>query len=326
MNLTLYPDLSSENQIHKFSQFSTNYGNSLKTLSQGFVNSNDQSTYIRTDNGLYGDVSQFELLSGPESSKTILVFYHLLDEADNLLIQLQATHNRFIEIDNDANDLDSLTTSLDVQISRLSANFVFLCDTARLIVRLIECCRCIAEQCIGGVCVLHAKGDSPVALSVVLETICRIMRQVESFDQTINASKLKFLWLIYKDKVFSHYQMIETEIAASAKGVSTFIEELDVFFAGNYFDIFLTEINSTKGVAQKDSLHLFSTAVLNVIKGRMKETQRYKADLSDYQETDNLIAITMMVVLSVKLFGNLNSSTGLFKQLVTLQGKVRVWI
>lgn len=250
------------------------------------------------------------------------MFYHLLDEAERLLSDLKHTQETFIGIDNEANDLDDRSTSLDVQISRLSAHFIFLCETARLIVRLIECSRLIAEQCIGGVLVAYPKGDGPVALHVAIEAICRIMRQVETCDELINSSRLKFLWLIYKDKVFSHYQMIESQVAESAKGVSTFIEELDGFFMGNYFDIFLTEISSTQGVAQNDSLLQFANTVLQVIKGRIKETQRYKSDLSDYQETDNLIAITLLVVLSFRVFGNINSSSSVFKQLLTLHGKV----
>lgn len=237
--------------------------------------------------------------------------------------QMKDTQKRFIDYDNSAADLDHepTTINLDTQIGSLSKHFVFLCATARQIVRLIECARCIVEQCIGGVLVEFPK-DVPVSMPVIIAVICRIMRQVEEFDELINASKFKFLWLIYKEKVFSHYQMIESEVAESAKGVSTFIEELDVFFAGNYFEIFLTEINSTKGVAQKDSLLLFSTAVLNDIKRRIKETQKFKVDISDYQETDNLIAITLLVVFSCNIFGNVNSSSGVFKQMIVLHGKV----
>lgn len=75
-------------------------------------------------------------------------------------------------------------------------------------------------------------------------------------------------------------------------------------------------------MAQRDSLVQFSNAVLNVIKARLKDTQKYKLELSDYQETDNLIAITLLVVLSYNQFGNINNSSGVFKQLYTMTGKV----
>lgn len=64
------------------------------------------------------------------------------------------------------------------------------------------------------------------------------MKQIETFDEIISSSKLKFLWMVFKGKVFNHFQMIENEYGqGSAKGVSTFLEELDQFFAGNFFAV-----------------------------------------------------------------------------------------
>lgn len=66
----------------------------------------------------------------------------------------------------------------------------------------------------------------------------RIMKQIVIFDEIISSSKLKFLWLVFKGKVFNHFQIIENDFGlGSAKGVSTFLEELDQFFTGNYFAV-----------------------------------------------------------------------------------------
>lgn len=48
---------------------------------------------------------------------------------------------------------------------------------------------------------------------------------------------MKFLWVIYKGKVFNHYQLMIDSEGTAVKGVGTFIEELDVFFAGNFFEV-----------------------------------------------------------------------------------------
>lgn len=53
------------------------------------------------------------------------------------------------------------------------------------------------------------------------------------------------------------------------------------------FQMFLTEINSTKGIAHRESLALFSAAVLTKIKEQIKEAQKY-SDLSDYLESGNV--------------------------------------
>lgn len=164
-----------------------------------------------------------------------MVLHHLIEEAEQLLADSDRNKNKFLSIDTELNEMDS--NVLDSQISTLSSHFKFLCLTARMILRLIECARCITEQCIGGLLIAFPKGDIPIALSEVIKVICRIMRQIETFDQIIDASKLKFLWLVFKGKVFNHYQLIENEVAASAKGVSSFIEELDVFFVENYFEV-----------------------------------------------------------------------------------------
>lgn len=94
------------------------------------------------------------------------MFFHLTSEAEELLRKLKVAQDQFIEIDYAGNDMDNASVSLESQISCLSENFVFLCDTARLILRLIECSRCITEQCIGGLLVTYPKGDGPVALPV----------------------------------------------------------------------------------------------------------------------------------------------------------------
>lgn len=86
--------------------------------------------------------------------------------------------------------------------------------------------------------------------------------------------------------------------------------------------IFLTEINSTKGVADKDSLYLLGQEVLNVIKSLLKETSKYKLEISDFQEADNLIYTSLLVVFSYNFFGNINNGSSVFKQWITLTSKV----
>lgn len=85
------------------------------------------------------------------------------------------------------------------------------------------------------------------------------------------------------------------------------------------FQMFLTEINSTKGVAHRESLALFSSAVLRKIKDQIKEAHKF-SDLSDYLETDTLINVPLLVVFSFHYLGNITS--GVFKQLLSLTGKV----
>lgn len=174
-----------------------------------------------------------DLLSGRTKdvvSKTVLVLLSLIEEAEQLLEASVRTRNTFLSIDTALNEMDS--NVLDGQISIMSGHFKFLCTTARMILRLIECARSLTEQCVAGLSIAFPKGDMPIALSEVINVICRIMRHIETFDQIIDASKLKFLWGCFKGKVFNHFQLI-----ASAKGVSSFIEELDVFFMENYFDV-----------------------------------------------------------------------------------------
>lgn len=105
-------------------------------------------TVIKTTIG-YGEVSLLEILSGlksPDISKTLMVFYHLLDESERLLRAAAETQEKFLNIDLEISESDN--TNLDVQMGMLSEHFQFLCSAARLILRLIENTRCMVEQCL----------------------------------------------------------------------------------------------------------------------------------------------------------------------------------
>lgn len=164
-------DLSSGRQISKFSQFSEGYSSFLKQRSyQHSVN-----PVVATETGIYGDVNHFELILGKDddqqttdTSKALLVFYGLLD-TDELRKEAQEAQDRFLEIDDELNDekASSAQNSLDIQIGLLSEHFLFLCTISRIIVRLIERCRSLTEQCVGGLLVVYPKGDTPIDLSVI---------------------------------------------------------------------------------------------------------------------------------------------------------------
>lgn len=77
-------------------------------------------------------------------------------------------------------------------------------------------------------------------------------------------------------------------------------------------------------MAEKDSLYLLGAEVLNTIKSLLKEVNKYKLETSDYQETHNLIFVSLLVVFSYNFFGNINNGSSVFKQLVTITSKV--WV
>lgn len=90
-----------------------------------------------------------------------MVFYHLLDESENLLLDSRETQEKFLIIDSEISETDN--ANLDVQMGMLSEHFQFLCGAARLILRLIENTRCIVEQCIR---LLVTFPKAPIAIQV----------------------------------------------------------------------------------------------------------------------------------------------------------------
>lgn len=85
----------------------------------------------------------------------------------------------------------------------------------------------------------------------------------------------------------------------------------------------LTEISSTRGVAQKDSLNAFSAAVLLRIKSLLKDSQKYKSDVSDFIESGVIVSVCLLTVFHYNYFRTISGNSSIFKQLLILTTKVR---
>lgn len=158
-----FPDLASETQIRQFSQFADSYSSQTALLAKRFHENANPRTFIKTTIG-YGEVALLDLLYGlksPDVSKTLMVFYHLLDESESLLREAAEAQEKFLIIDLEISEEDN--TNLDVQMGMLSEHFQFLCGASRLILRLIENMRCIVEQSIR---LLVTFPKAPISLQV----------------------------------------------------------------------------------------------------------------------------------------------------------------
>lgn len=275
------------------------------------------------------NISYFQLCESDNKilNKILVVFAQLCDTASDLVKSSASFQKRFLFYDEDLGleenrDVNQNYTSL-VKISEILR---FLFEVKYFVQRCLVVAHNLLKQ-LGALFDLekfYMNLQSSIYFRTVFDAIGDLFLEVIGFNEILQHSNIAKYWSTYRKSVRS-VQVNCSEFGGkydpiTLSGLDNVLNELEDMFGGqlvqNAIDLFCTLKNETNA----KTFGVFTGHFQNHLKIVINEIQKYSTELSDFNETRNIIKITAMCVIYHNVCGNLDQK--IFKHLIDVNNKV----